>query len=193
MKDKVSIKKEYVLNSYKQATKDQKALLENMFGKDMFKPKDIMERVKTFEDACAILGENHTLVKEYWGVVYNNIVITKNLIAYLKLRIICAALNEGWKPTFSDGECRYYPWFNIYPKDGYDKLNEDDKKKCCVVGRSSYDSYAYAFGFIVFSSVNISTSYSYSYHGSQIVFKTREIAEYCEKQFIDIWSDYLFA
>ena len=191
MKEKISIKRESVMNAYHHASEEQKALLENMFGKDMFQPKNIMERVKTFEDACAILGENHTLVKEYWGVVYNNIVITKNLIAYIKLRIICAALNEGWKPTFSDGECRYYPWFEIYNKNEYEKLNKDEKKKCRVVGLSGYD--AYAFGFAVFSSLNFSTSYSYSYHGSRLVFKTRELAEYCEKQFIDIWADYLFA
>lgn len=191
MEEKISIQRDDVLTAYKHASEEQKALLENMFGKDMFQTKNIMERVKTFKDACAILGENHTLVKEYWGVVYSNIVITKNLIAYLKLRIICEALNEGWKPTFPDGECRYYPWFYIYNQNEYEKLNKDEKKKCRVVGRSSYD--AYALGFVVFSSVNISTSYSYSYHGSQIVFKTRELAEYCEKQFIDIWAGYLFA
>ena len=192
MKDKISIQKENVMNAYKQATEEQKALLENMFGKDMFQPKNIMERVKTFEDACEVLGEEHSYVQEYRGIANVNFDFTQDIIAYLKLRIIAAALNEGWKPTFSDGECRYYPWFDIYPKDGYEKLNEDDKKKCRVVGRSSYDSYAYALGFVVFSSVNISTSYSYSYHGSQIIFKTRELAEYCEKQFVDIWVDYLF-
>ena len=56
MEEKILIKKENVMNAYQQATKEQKALLENMFGKDMFKPKNIMERVKTFEDACEVLG-----------------------------------------------------------------------------------------------------------------------------------------
>lgn len=190
MEKKISIKKENVLNAYKRASEEQKTLLESMFGKGMFKPRDIMERVKTFDDACEVLGEEHSYVQEYRGVANINFDFTQDIIAYLKLRIICAALNEGWKPTFSDDECRYYPWFDIYTKDGYEKLNDDEKKKCRVVGRSSYDSYA--FGFVVFSSLNISTSYSYSYHGSLIVFKTRELAEYCEKQFIDIWSDYLF-
>ena len=178
------------MNAYKQATEEQKALLENMFGKDMFQPKNIMERVKTFEDACEVLGEYHQYVMAYreWIRIYY--AYCKDVSAYLKLRIICAALNEGWKPTFSERECRFYPWFDIYTKEEYEKFNKDEKKKCRVVGRSSYD--AYAFGGVVFSSVNISTSYSYSYHGSQIVFKTRELAEYCEKQFIDIWSDYLF-
>ena len=191
MEEKISIKRESVLNAYKQATKEQKALLENMFGKDMFKPKNIMERVNTFEDACEELGEDHQYVKAYREWMRISYAECKDVTAYLKLRIICAALNEGWKPTFSDGECRYYPWFYIYNQNEYEKLNKDEKKKCRVVGRQSYD--AYALGFVVFSSVNISTSYSYSYHGSQIIFKTRELAEYCEKQFIDIWADYLFA
>ena len=46
MEEKISIQKENVLNAYKQASEDQKALLENMFGKDVFNPKDIIERVK---------------------------------------------------------------------------------------------------------------------------------------------------
>lgn len=191
MKDKISIHKEKVLNAYKQATKEQKKLLENMFGKDVFHPKNIMERVKTFEDACEVLGEEHPYVQEYRGVANINFDFTQDIIAYLKLRIICAALNEGWKHTNSDGKCRYYPWFYIYTKEEYEKLNEDEKKKCSIVGRSSYD--AYAFGGVVCSSAHFSTSYSYSYHGSMIVFKTRELAEYCEKQFINIWADYLFA
>ena len=191
MEEKVSINMENVLNAYKHASEEQKALLENMFGKDMFKPKNIMERVNTFEDACEELGEDHQYVKAYREWMRISYAECKDVTAYLKLRIICAALNEGWKPTFSDGECRYYPWFYIYNQNEYEKLNKDEKKKCRVVGRQSYD--AYALGFVVFSSVNISTSYSYSYHGSQIIFKTRELAEYCEKQFIDIWADYLFA
>ena len=191
MEEKISIQREKVLNAYKHASEEQKALLESMFGKDMFKPKNIMERVKTFEDACEVLGEEHSYVQEYRGVANVNFDFTQDIIAYLKLRIICAALNEGWKPTFSDGECRSYPWFYIYNKNEYEKINKDEKKKCHVISRSSYD--AYAFGGVVFSSLNISTSYSYSYHGSQIVFKTRELAEYCEKQFIDIWADFLFA
>ena len=93
MKDKVSIKKEYVLNAYKRASKEQKALLENMFGKDMFKPKNIMERVKTFEDACEVLGEDHQYVKAYREWMRISYAECKDITAYLKLRIICAALN----------------------------------------------------------------------------------------------------
>ena len=181
MEEKISIQKESVLNAYKQASKEQKELLENMFGKDVFQPKNIMERVNTFEDACAILGENHTLVKEYWGVVYNNIVITKNLIAYLKLRIICAALNEGWKPTFDEDEYRFYPLFYA------DKLDKDKKKEFRAVG---YESECYPCFVSSSGTAMTCTNLNFS---ARITFRTPELAKYCGCQFIDIWADYLFA
>ena len=182
MEEKISIKKENVMNAYQQASEEQKALLENMFGKDMFKPKNIMERVNTFEDACEVLGEEHSYVQEYRGVANINFDFTQDIIAYLKLRIICAALNEEWKPKFDGDEYRYYPWFYIYTKEGYEKLNEDEKKKCRVVGRSNSSAYAHH-----------ASSYLSTRSGSQIAFKTRELSEYCAEQFIDIWADYLFA
>ena len=184
MEEKISINRENVLNAYQKASEEQKELLENMFGKDVFKPKNIMERVKTFEDAVAILGDKHILVKEYWNVVNHTTVLTKNLIAYLKLRIICAALNEGWKPKFDGEEYRHYPWFCIYTKKAYEWLNEDEKKECRVVGLSHDNAYA---------GTGVQTLSSGAFSSSRIVFKTRELAEYCEKQFIDIWADYLFA
>ena len=99
MEEKISIQREKVLNAYKHASEEQKALLESMFGKDVFQPKNIMERVKTFEDACEVLGEEHSYVQEYRGIANVNFDFTQDIIAYLKLRIICAALNEGWQPT----------------------------------------------------------------------------------------------
>lgn len=183
MEKKISIKKENVLNAYKRASEEQKTLLESMFGKGMFKPRDIMERVKTFDDACEVLGEEHSYVQEYRGVANINFDFTQDIIAYLKLRIICAALNEGWKPKFDGYEHRYYPWFCIYTKKAYDELYEDEKKECHDMGRS-HDN--------VFADTGVQTLVSGAFSSSRIVFKTRELAEYCEKQFIDIWSDYLF-
>ena len=184
MEEKISIQKENVLNAYKQASKEQKALLENMFGKDVFNPKDIIERVKTFEDACELLAEDHQYVKAYREWMRISYADCKDITAYLKLRIICAALNEGWKPEFDGEEYRHFPWFWIYTKKDYDELDEDEKKNCRVVGRS-YDN--------VYADIRVQASLSSTVCSSRLVFKTRELAEYCEKQFIDIWEDYLFA
>ena len=179
MEKKISIKGENVMNAYKRASEEQKELLEN-----------IMERVKTFEDACEVLGEDHQYVKAYREWMRISYADCKDITAHLKLRIICEALNDVFKSKFADNEFRYYPWFFIYTKDGYEKLNDDEKKECRVVGNSSRK---YVFGCIVSASARIESSYSFSVYGSRIALKTRELAKYCSKQFIDIWADYLYA
>ena len=191
MEDKISIKKENVMTAYKHATKEQKELLENMFGKDMFKPKNIMERVKTFEDACEVLGEEHSYVQEYRGIANVNFDFTQDIIAYLKLRIICAALNEGCNQTFIKDKYMYYPWFDFYTKEEYDKLDKDKKKEFSIVGLSHKTSSTN--GCICCSCAFESNSIAYKGICSRLTFKTEELAEYCGKQFIDIWADYLFA
>ena len=190
MEDKISIQKENVLTAYKQATEEQKTLLENMFGKDMFKPQYIMERVKTFEDACEVLGEEHSYVQEYRGVANINFDFTQDIIAYLKLRIICAALNEGCNHTFNKDKYMYYPWFDFYTKEEYDKLDKDKKKECSIVGISHKT--ASQNGCICCSCAFESSSFAYKGICSRLAFKTEELAKYCGCQFIDIWADYLF-
>ena len=153
--------------------------------------RPVTERIKTFEDACNALGDEHPFVKSYEKYVNTASGEEADVIAYLKLRIIAAALNEGWKPKFDGDECRHYPWFYIYTKKEYDELDEDEKKEYPVVGRSY--SYANALGGVVYTYAHIAPSYSYTYYGSRLAFKTIELAEYCSKQFIDEWADFLFA
>ena len=162
------------------------------------KPQDITERIKTFEDACEELGDEHPLVKEYWSVVNINLDITQDLISYLKLRIIITALNEGWTPAFDEDECRYYPWFCIYTKEEYEKLDEEEKAHGVPL-RSFHNAYAngglvcaHANGGLVYASANYAGSLSFTLYGVRLVLKTLELAEYCGKQFMDIWVDFLF-
>ena len=114
MEDKIKIQKENILKAYKQASKEQKVLLENIFGKDIFHPKDIKDRVKTFEDAVSILGNDNQAVVDYYVIADKTCI--EDIIAFGKLRVIAEVLNEGWKPTFKEHECRYYPWFYIHQK-----------------------------------------------------------------------------
>lgn len=150
---------------------------------DEEKPQDITERIKTFEDACDALGDEHPFVKEYWGVVNINLDIAQDLIAYLKLRIICAALNEGWEPIFGKNELRYSVWFYIYSKPEYEKLNDGMKKKCVNISDAlDYLAYAHAYN---------AGPYSYARRVVRLALRTKELAEYCGNQFIDIWADFL--
>ena len=150
--------------------------------------KDITKRIKTFEDDCEVLGNEHPYVKEYLSTV--NINITQDLISYLKLRIITEALNEGWRPTFDKGEYRYYPWFFSYTKEEYDELDEDEKKKCRIPPKlNNHDDVK---GYLEYVYAGFAGSYSYSNGGVRLTFKTKELAKYCGEQFIDIWIDFLF-
>lgn len=149
--------------------------------------RPVTERIKTFEDAVDILGDEHQAVFDYYAVADS--LCSKDILAFAKLRVITAALNEGWEPTFDKDELRYYPWFYIYTQKEYEELDEDEKKSCRVPRRSVNS--ASADGGLAYTSANGAGSYSYSYGGVRLVFKARELAEYCGKQFIDIWADFL--
>lgn len=137
------------------------------------KPQNVMERIKTFEDAVAELSnramngdKDAGKLLDEWKI--NSQVGSKDLLAYLKLRIITYALNEGWKPEFEEvTEPRCYPWFSL--------------QTSCVFGRGGSHVNAYK--------VN-SSLYSLSSHGSRLAFKSKELAEYAGKQFIEIYEDW---
>ena len=57
-------------------------------------PKDITKRVKTYADACAVLG-----IEPMNEAVLVKLGFTNDEIAYRKLKTIAEALNEGWRPV----------------------------------------------------------------------------------------------
>lgn len=152
------------------------------------KPKDVTERIKTVNDAARELGKDNIFVKQLAEAECNEELDAPDLLAYLKLRVITAALNEGWTPQFTEDEYRYYPWFRLLTKEDYDNLSEEDKGR--VVGRAVYG--AGADGGLVCAYAGSVSSVSSASFGSRLVFKTRELAEYAGKQFIDIWADFVF-
>lgn len=149
--------------------------------------RPVTERIKTFTDACNALGDEHPLVKEYLRVADGNIILD-DLYAYLKLRIIVAALNEGWEPKFTEDEYRYFPWFYFYTKEEYDKLDDEEKGRCVLRSGSSTSS---GYGFVFcFASYGASSSDTVS--GSRLAFRTRELAAYAGRQFTEEWADFMF-
>lgn len=187
----IVISKSAVLDAHKNADANGKELLEHLFGDTVFAKIDIRERVKTFDDAVEILGVEHPFIKALKNHqnMFDGADGNEDVAAYLKLRIIAAALNEGWQPQFTEDEYRWYPYFYLYTKEQYDRLDEDEKKDCRVVGRA-YSS-ANVSGGVVYASASIAWSGSGPDFGSRLAFKSEELAEYCGKQFIDIWMEYL--
>ncbi|MEE0625577.1 MAG: hypothetical protein UDG88_05890 [Muribaculaceae bacterium] len=149
--------------------------------------RPVTERIKTFTDACNALGDEHPLVKEYLKVADGNIILD-DLYAYLKLRIIVAALNEGWEPKFEKGEYRYFPWFYLYTKEQYDELDDEEKGRCVLRSGSSASSHS---GFVYCHAHNDASGSSASL-GSRLAFRTCELAAYAGRQFTEEWADFMF-
>lgn len=146
--------------------------------------KEVRERIKTFEDACREIG----IDAEAWNRDKISLGLEPDVLAFLKLRIIVKALNEGWEPRFTEDECRYYPWFILYTGEEYNKLDEEEKSR--VVYRSYYD--ANALGGVSYASASLDSSFTVANIGVRLAFKTSELAAYCGRQFLDIWADFVF-
>ena len=148
------------------------------------KPQNVMERVKTFKDACNELGIEH----DKWVQDKKDLGLEADVIAYLKLRIIAAALNEGWKPQFTTDEYRYFPWFYLYTQSEIDEMSEEEKSRVVYRSHSSANANAgVGRAYCGSDSSNAAASI-----GSRLAFKTRELAEYAGRQFVEIWADYVF-
>lgn len=174
-------------------------VLEALYPDVDFNLKDnrpVEERIKTFEDAVQALGEEHPLVDNYRQWQDNIEDNDPNLAAYLKLRIIVAALNEGWEPEFTEEEYRWYPWFYLYTNGELAEKSDEWKQSHTilpldnyrVVGRSHSSSDA--SGGLVYASADFASSHSDTSAGSRLAFKSEALAQYAGKQFIEIYADF---
>ena len=147
--------------------------------------RPITERVKTFEDACRELGEGHPFLLTYHLIT--DYFSEADVVAYLKLRIIVAALNEGWEPRFTEDEWRWYPWFTLYTeKELSDKSDEWKADRQLI----SIDDYSKDFVGMSFAKSRLASLYSPSDISSRLCFKSEALATYCGKQFIKLWADF---
>ena len=182
---------EQLVAFYRSTSTDGRNAVKKALGEQFSDAVPATERVKTYEDAVNELGNDHPLVEAAssaeWRFTNSE---DKDIIAYLKLRVIVAALNDGWKPQFVPGERRWYPWYELISKDEYDAMSDDEKQERRCVGRSGNDAVAY--GGLVSSYAFSASSLSYAFVGSRLAFKTEELAEYAGKQFAELFADLCF-
>lgn len=145
--------------------------------------RPVTERIKTFEDAMLELGEEHPFVKE-WHLGEN---LSPELEAYLQLRVICAALNEGWEPKFTEDEVRWFPWFWLYTQDEINNMDEQEKQARHLISTGDYETES--AGFAAANSLSAPSSSTADF-GSRLCLKSEALAVYCGKQFIDLWADF---
>lgn len=126
--------------------------------------EEITDRVKTYEDACKVLGVEPINEQNAKAQGFRS-----DEIARRKLETIAAALNEGWKPDWNNtDQYKYYPYFYI---------QENAKGK-----GSAGLSYA--------STTNAATN-AYAAIGSRLCFYASRLARYASNQFTDLYEQIL--
>lgn len=168
-------------------------VLETLFPEVNFNEQDnrpVTERIKTFEDACAALG-NHALVNQYRRIAEEQNPpmdgTATDLIAYLKLRIITAALNEGWEPQFTQDEDRWFPWYILWTEDELADKSEEWKRDRRLTTMQYHRG---EWAGLAFASSSYAPSDAHAGLGSRLCFKSDTLAEYAGKQFIELWMDF---
>ncbi len=119
--------------------------------------------VQSYEDACQILG----IKPAYPKFVQCAKIDRPSMIAYHKLIIIIRALNllpngKPWIPGFNYCEYKYGLWW------------------CITLDNN-----------LGFATTGNAPSFTKTTFGSRLLFRSRPLAEYCAKQFKDLWQDYL--
>lgn len=192
---KIEFSDEQLVALYRTGGDEARKAIKEALGDEFSKTIPVTSRVQTFDDAVRELGDDHPAVKAWRSLKYGYAVSdtdpeTADIMAYATLRVITEALNEGWKPQFTEGERRWYAWYDFLTKEEVEEMSDEEKKERRVVGRAV--SNANAYGGLVFSNAYYVSTVSYTVYGSRLAFKNEELAEYAAKQFGDIYADFCF-
>ena len=126
-------------------------LLEDNFGIETFKKRDYTD-IKTFEEACDEVGVDPLMATSPDDTI--------DEAAYKKLKIIVAAINNGWKPDWTNSnQHKFYPWFSLSSGSGL-----------------SGHAYVYI--------------YSTSDVGSHLCYESSDKCKYAMEQFKSIYEDF---
>lgn len=192
---KIEFSDEQLVALYRTGGDEARKAIKEALGDEFSELIPVTKRVQTLDDAVRELGDDQPAVKAWRSIKYGYSVSEKDpdtadIMAYVTLRVITEALNEGWKPQFTEGERRWYAWYDFLTKEEVEGMSDEEKEERRVVGRASYNANAY--GGLVFSSALYVSAFSSTGNGSRLAFKNEELAEYAAKQFGDIYADFCF-
>lgn len=162
--------------------------------KRTYDPLPVTKRIRTMTDVLEELGPDHPLVEQYDKYMFlkkPEEYYDEYLLTFMKLRLVCAAINEGWLPTFANGEYWYTPYILLFrdfetakktwgedaieiPSDVQTWLNDGrEPYGGCVIRATAY-SESMPDGVVAHAS-------------SRLCFKSEERAIYAAKTFFELW------
>lgn len=160
MKKSLQIDENKAYSLYRTASPEFKQALEDTFGKEFFS-RSITDRVKSYEDACAVLDiDPRGSMPDTSECPAED---RKAYVAFHKLVIIVRALNEGWRPDWADtNQAKWFLWWYTKGSAGL----------------------AYAYSHYTPTSAGATV-------GSRLCFKSKALADYAAENFKSIYEDYL--
>ena len=164
-------------------------------AKRMGDNRPVTERIRNMNDVLAELGPDHPLVAQYRHYLETTAPEQHDdyLATFMQLRMVCEALNEGWKPQFTDGEYRYWPWYYLFrSKEDFEKYRDSDEVpvdvpeavRACLWGGSAISgaNVGFAYAYSDFAPSVASTGVS-----SRLCLKSRELALHAALHFSELW------
>lgn len=157
-------------------------LLVSLYGPGTFGHGRVTERIKTLDDAFEALGPSHPLTETYIRLRGADSLLS----TYMRLRVVCAALNEGWRPSLAADEERYVPAFYLLERSELDDYLKQ-RPYAKFVYRQHYNVYPY---FVVADSPDVYFPDTPAPPPWSLCLCTSELADYCARQFIHLWADF---
>ncbi|KDR51729.1 hypothetical protein [Hoylesella loescheii] len=193
MKTRITIKKTELHKLYKSLTTRPNITREyveqelaSVFGKRNLHPTSVKERIQSLNDAIEALGYGHPYVIGYMEAeeALAKIGGDECALAFFELRIIVAALNEGWK--WGGHSFCYLPMFELYPKDVLEDMTDDEAEDIQPVFSRRFPN----IGGMAWKH-NIDNMSLSAYAPACLMLKNESLARYAAEQFMQYWAKYI--
>lgn len=147
---------------------------------------DITDKIKTFDDACKAIGlagpeALPELLQEKYAAI-----VPSHIKAQLKLEIITLALNEGWQHIPDGKHWAYWPWFCLYTAGEIADMGKKGAEERAMINATDVSE---VFSGLGYAHSSHAWSNSNAAFGSRLAYKSRELARYSGKQFIELWKE----
>lgn len=123
----------------------------------------IQERIQSYEDACSALNRQPLTEEQFSFLPEKD---RKAMFSLHKITTVIEALCEGWEPDWNSySDLKYYPWFDM---ETYGEAPAGSGFSFCTYG---FDR-------------------TVSRVSARLVLRTRELAEYVGKQFLEDYRNW---
>jgi hypothetical protein len=129
-------------------------------------PANIMDRVKSYQDACGILGVTPLTIENFGFLPEAQ---RLSAFGHHKVQTIATVLNEGHEFDWNSYDREHWKWYPYFDMETYEG----------APAGSGFSFYGCVYG------------YAGTILGSRLAYKTEDLARYAGTQFLDDYRDWI--